>query len=402
MPNHLAPSGQEPPQAKANILLVDDSPANLLALEAVLEDLGQNLVRAATGEEALRLLTDLDFAVVLLDVRMPGLGGFETAKLMRSQERSRHTPIIFLTSHDDRPSVEEAYALGAVDYLVKPLVPVVLRAKVAAFIDLFRKTEQVKWQAEAAQLHFQALFESAPGLFLVLKPDLTIVAVSDAYLSATMTRREEILGRGLFDVFPDNPDDPAADGVRNLRASLDRVRKNRTADAMAVQKYDIRRPESKGGGFEERYWSPVNSPVFGPGGEIEYIIHRVEDVTDFVRRKQGATDRASDTNESQTRTEQMEAEIFLRGQQLHQLNEQLRASNGALAAEVEQRRRAEGSLRQLQADLERRVEERTAALAATNAALQAEVAERQREAGHEGGDTASSWRTTTGTPLAPA
>src|SRR6185295_6386554 len=109
---------------------------------------------------------------------------------------------------------------------------------------------------------FRLLFEGAPGLYLVLLPDLTIVAVSDAYLRATMTERAAILGRGLFDVFPDNPDDPGATGVRNLRASLDRVRQNRIPDAMAVQKYDIRRPESEGGGFEERFWSPVNSPVF--------------------------------------------------------------------------------------------------------------------------------------------
>jgi two-component system cell cycle sensor histidine kinase/response regulator CckA len=126
---------------------------------------------------------------------------------------------------------------------------------------------------------FRVLFESAPGLYLVLRPDLTIVAVSDAYLRATMTQRESILGRPLFEVFPDNPGDPSADGVRNLRASLERVRQNRVPDTMAVQKYDIRRPESEGGGFEERYWSPINSPVLGPGQEIVYIIHRVEDVT---------------------------------------------------------------------------------------------------------------------------
>lgn len=92
---------------------------------------------------------------------------------------------------------------------------------------------------------FRALFESAPGLYLVLAPDLTVVAASDAYLRATMTRREEILGRRLFDIFPANPDDPAATGVRNLRASLDHVRERRAPDAMAVQKYDIRRPESE-------------------------------------------------------------------------------------------------------------------------------------------------------------
>ena len=100
--------------------------------------------------------------------------------------------------------------------------------------------------------NFQALFESAPGLYLVLTPDLNIVAVSDAYLRATMTKREEILGRGIFDVFPDNPDDPSATGVRNLRTSLERVLKGKARDTMAVQKYDIRKPESEGGGFEER------------------------------------------------------------------------------------------------------------------------------------------------------
>ena len=104
----------------------------------------------------------------------------------------------------------------------------------------------------AIQPDFQTLFESGPGLHLVLDPDLTIVGVSDAYLRATMTRRADILGRGLFEVFPDNPDDPGATGVANLRASLDRVRGNLVPDTMAIQKYDIRRPDSEGGGFEVR------------------------------------------------------------------------------------------------------------------------------------------------------
>jgi PAS domain S-box-containing protein len=133
---------------------------------------------------------------------------------------------------------------------------------------------------------FQALFESAPGLYLVLTPALTIVAVSEAYLKATMTRREKILGRNLFDVFPDNPNDPTSSGVSNLSVSLKRVLEKRAPDAMAVQKYDIRRPESEGGGFEERYWSPVNSPVLGTKGEVVYIIHRVEDVTQRKRAEE--------------------------------------------------------------------------------------------------------------------
>lgn len=133
---------------------------------------------------------------------------------------------------------------------------------------------------------FRALFESAPGLYLVLTTDFRIIAVSDAYLRATMTSREEIVGRHLFDVFPDNPDDPTATGVRNLRASLNRVLQRRVPDEMAIQKYDIRRPASEGGAFEERYWSPLNSPVYGDDGEVACIIHRVEDVTEVVRLKQ--------------------------------------------------------------------------------------------------------------------
>ena len=107
---------------------------------------------------------------------------------------------------------------------------------------------------------FRALFESAPGRYLVLTPDFKIMAVSDAYLRATMTQREAILSRDIFKVFSDNP---TATGVRNLRDSLERVVQNREADVMAVQKYEVRRPASAGGEFEDRYWSPVNSPVFG-------------------------------------------------------------------------------------------------------------------------------------------
>src|SRR5579884_2593554 len=101
--------------------------------------------------------------------------------------------------------------------------------------------------SQPSDLDFRALFEAAPGCYLVLRPDFTIVAVSDSYLNATMTRREQILGRGIFEVFPDNPHDFSATGVRNLRASLERVLKNKTPDTMAVQKYDIARPAAAGG-----------------------------------------------------------------------------------------------------------------------------------------------------------
>ena len=193
---------------------------------------------------------------------------------------------------------------------------------------------------------FRTLFESAPGLYLVLTPDLTIVAVSDAYLQATMTKREEILGRGLFQVFPDNPDDLGATGVRNLRASLQRVMQNRTADAMAVQKYDIRRPESAGGGFEERYWSPVNSPVFEADGQIAYIIHRVEDVTEFVRLKQAGMEQHKLTQELKTKTSQMEAEIYLRAQEVQNTNRKLETANRELAQLYEETKEQSRQIKQ--------------------------------------------------------
>ncbi len=185
---------------------------------------------------------------------------------------------------------------------------------------------------------FRLLFESAPGLYLVLTPDFTIVGASEAYLRATKTVRESIVGRGLFEVFPDNPDDPAADGVRNLRASLNRAIELGKPDAMAVQKYDIRRPESEGGGFEERFWSPVNTPVFAANGSLTYLIHRVEDVTEFVRVR--------------TRGDEMEREVFERAQQIQAINEELRLAK---------------------TDLEHRVADRTAELAQANAALTSEM-----------------------------
>lgn len=129
---------------------------------------------------------------------------------------------------------------------------------------------------------FRRILEAAPGAYLVLDPHFRIVAVTDAYLAATMTVREEIAGRDLFDVFPDNPDDPHATGTRNLRTSLQTVIATRAPHAMEVQKYDIRRPQAEGGGFEERYWKPVNTPVL-IGGRVGYIIHAVEDVTELAR-----------------------------------------------------------------------------------------------------------------------
>ncbi|MUH01713.1 response regulator [Scytonema sp. UIC 10036] len=135
-------------EPKVNVLLVDDHPENLLALEAILDSLGQNLIRATSGAEALRHLLNQDFAVILLDVQMPDMDGFETAALIRQRERSRHTPIIFLTAYSTSDTmVYRGYSVGAVDYLFKPIEPEILKYKVSAFVDLFQKSNEVKRQA---------------------------------------------------------------------------------------------------------------------------------------------------------------------------------------------------------------------------------------------------------------
>ena len=170
------------------------------------------------------------------------------------------------------------------------------------------------------QTDFRTIFESVPGLYLVLLPDLTIHAVSDAYTKATLTKRREIIGKQLFDVFPDNPDDATADGVSNLRASLKYVLKHKVTHTMAVQKYDIRRPD---GTFEERYWSPVNKPVLNVTDEVIYIIHRVEDVTDLVRlqNEQIAKDKIAD--DLRVRAHDMELEVIKPSKEIQKLNEEL-------------------------------------------------------------------------------
>ncbi len=141
-----------PAEPPVNILLVDDHAENLLALEATLNDLGQNLVKARSGREALKCLLQRDFAVILLDVQMPGMDGFETATLIRGRTRSQYTPIIFLTAYSTETNhVFQGYSVGAVDYLFKPIMPNVLRSKVAAFVELWKKTEQVHQLAEQRQ-----------------------------------------------------------------------------------------------------------------------------------------------------------------------------------------------------------------------------------------------------------
>ena len=186
-----------------------------------------------------------------------------------------------------------------------------------------RRARALTDQRESPEPDFRALFEGGPVLFLVLNPALEVVAVSDAYLKATTTERHAIVGRGIFDVLPDNPADPGATGVANLRMSLDRVARKLVTDTMPLQKYDIRSPDNA---FEVRYWAPTNSPVLGPDGSLAYIIHRVEDVTEFMYLQR--TNRVAEfvTNENRSRADAMGAEIYMRSQQVAEEGQKLRES----------------------------------------------------------------------------
>jgi two-component system, sensor histidine kinase and response regulator len=150
------------PDDRVNILLVDDQPANLVALEAMLQGLGQNLIRAESGREALKWLLTHEFAVILLDVKMPDMDGFETAALIRQRDKSRHTPILFLTAADNSQNhAVRGYAVGAVDYLIKPVVPEFVRSKVAVFVELAKKSELLRRQTQLLAESEQAALELA-------------------------------------------------------------------------------------------------------------------------------------------------------------------------------------------------------------------------------------------------
>ncbi|MFF7987586.1 PP2C family protein-serine/threonine phosphatase [Streptomyces sp. NPDC007901] len=171
-------------------------------------------------------------------------------------------------------------------------------------------------------IDYHALFAATPSPYLVLGPDLVILDVNAAYCRATGRTRDDLIGQYLFDAFPDNPADPNADGVQNLSASLHRVLLAKQPDTMAVQKYDIPVPD-RPGAFEERWWSPINTPVLGPDEQVAWIIHRVEDVTEFVL----SHNTRARPGQALSEHEAMEAELYARSRELQLVIEQLRKAH---------------------------------------------------------------------------
>lgn len=176
---------------------------------------------------------------------------------------------------------------------------------------------------------FRRLFDAALSPLLILAPDFTIVEVNRAYLTATRTERS-IVGQRIFEVFPDNPDDPSADGVANLRRSLETVVATGRTDTMALQRYDI--PTGEEGGFDEKYWSPVNTPVLDGDGRVTHVIHRVEDVTEFVHVRRVGREQRRVAAEAQMRAEGMEIDLFVRAREIREVNDQLLRANAELDA----------------------------------------------------------------------
>jgi PAS domain S-box-containing protein len=171
---------------------------------------------------------------------------------------------------------------------------------------------------DESAIDYAAAFQALPGMVALLTPDLVFADVNDEFLRTSGRRREQVIGRRLFDVFPENPNDAAATGMRDLEASLRRVLTTGERDAMALQRYDVEDPE-RPGHWQERYWSPCNAPVFGPDGTVVLLVHRVEEVTELIRARGGGR--------TTGRARVLEAELYTRARELQELNERLRRAH---------------------------------------------------------------------------
>jgi serine phosphatase RsbU (regulator of sigma subunit) len=168
-----------------------------------------------------------------------------------------------------------------------------------------------------ATIDYAAVFQGLPGMVALLTPDLVYADANEEFLRMSGRTREQVVGRFLFDVFPDNPNDPAATGMRNLETSLRRVTATGERDTMALQRYDIE-SAARPGEWEERYWSPVNAPLLDPDGKVVLLVHRVEEVTELIRAR---------GRSGAGRTRVLEAELYTRARELQELNERLRGAH---------------------------------------------------------------------------
>jgi len=273
----------EPSTETVDILLVDDTPENVLALEGILSRPDYNLVSAASGGEALKLVLKHDFAVILLDVLMPGMNGFETAKLVRARDRSKHIPILFLTAHgSELAQIYQGYSVGAVDYLIKPIDADVVKAKVAVFVDLFRKTRQIERQQEQLRAverqraehllresaeQYDVTFEQAGVGIAHFAPDGRLLKINPHFAQLSGYSERDALSRSLRDLLHPNE-------VESALAALELLEQGQPAFSRELRL--IRKDGST------RWVSLTASITRTPGAPRRYIV-TAEDVSERRR-----------------------------------------------------------------------------------------------------------------------
>lgn len=332
---------------QVNILMVDDRAENLLALEAILGDLGENLVRATSGREALRYLLEQEFAVILLDVQMPEMDGIETATLIRERQRSQHTPIIFLTARDRSDvNVFRGYQAGAVDYLLKPFAPEVLKAKVSVFIDLFRKTEELKQQSELLRQtvrelgktnklmgrlyneieqtntelrgerdFISAILETAGSCVMVLDPEGKILRFNPASERASGFTAEQVVHQRPEDLFL------AGDEIEQWKSMLSKVLAGEYP--MANESCWL----NSDGGNRQIAWS--NTAIVDDTGVVTYVICTGVDITEIKVAERAIRDLNEDLE-----------------RRVEQRTKELQSAIGELKSEITEREKVELQLKQ--------------------------------------------------------
>ena len=297
METSAAATSRSPAAERVNILLVDDRMENLLALEAILEPLGENLVRAHSGDEALKCLLTDEYAAILLDVQMPGLNGFETAELIKSRERTRYVPIIFLTAISKEDEyVFRGYSVGAVDYMSKPFQPDVLRSKVAVFVDLYRKQGQLKRQErllrEAAirevELEHRAQLltqEARLSQILGTAMDAILVLEADRRITLFNTAAEGMFGRASRAVIGHDVTELFADGA--LERVLETMTPTGAVEPGSSELHALTGVRANG----ERFPIEASVSCLGVSGECSYTLI-ARDITERQRSEEALRSQA--------------------------------------------------------------------------------------------------------------
>ncbi|HEX6746097.1 MAG TPA: ATP-binding protein [Longimicrobium sp.] len=325
---------------RARILMVDDRPENLMALEAILEPLGHELVRAASGEEALRAVLRKDFACILLDVQMPGLNGFETAEMIKRRERSRYTPIIFLTAISKEDEfVFQGYSVGAVDYIFKPFHPDILRSKVSVFIDLYLKTEQLRDQEERLRRSQRRELELEHRA-RIMESEARMAEIVDSALEAIITFGDDrvvtLFNQAAQEMFGVSEDDALAGTIDRFFAGFGEVELER------VCKETRSTPERRGGQRTQQAMAltgrRADGAEFPAEASISCLALEAERVFTVIARD------VSERRRAEEALKQQAVSLARTSEELKRVNEQLQARQMELEAAMSARSRFYASM----------------------------------------------------------